>query len=36
VTTLSVGTYAPTLDERVATLRTVADALEASGLGEST
>ena len=34
VTTLSVGTYAPTLDERVSTLRTVAEALEASGLGE--
>jgi len=34
VTTLSVGTYAPTLDERVAALRTVADALDASGLGE--
>jgi alkanesulfonate monooxygenase SsuD/methylene tetrahydromethanopterin reductase-like flavin-dependent oxidoreductase (luciferase family) len=35
VTTLSVATYAPTLEERTATLRTVAQALEASGLGES-
>jgi F420-dependent oxidoreductase-like protein len=33
VTTLSVATYAPTLDERVATLRTMSEALEASGLG---
>jgi F420-dependent oxidoreductase-like protein len=33
VTTLSVATYAPTLEERVATLRTVAEALDASGLG---
>jgi len=36
VTTLSVATYAPTLDERIATLRTVAEALEESGLGDST
>jgi alkanesulfonate monooxygenase SsuD/methylene tetrahydromethanopterin reductase-like flavin-dependent oxidoreductase (luciferase family) len=36
VTTLSVGTYAPTLDERIATVRTMAEALDASGLGEST
>jgi alkanesulfonate monooxygenase SsuD/methylene tetrahydromethanopterin reductase-like flavin-dependent oxidoreductase (luciferase family) len=35
VTTLSVATYAPTLEERTATLRTMAEALEASGLGES-
>lgn len=34
VTTLSVATYAPTLDERVATLRTVAEVLDESGLGE--
>ncbi len=34
VTTLSVSTYAATLDERVACLRTVAEALDASGLGE--
>jgi F420-dependent oxidoreductase-like protein len=34
VTTLSVGTYAPTLEERVSTLRTMAEALDASGLGE--
>ena len=34
VTTLSVATYAPTLDERKATLRTVAEALDASGLGD--
>ena len=35
VTTLSVATYAATLEERAATLRTMAEALEASGLGES-
>jgi F420-dependent oxidoreductase-like protein len=35
VTTLSVATYAATLEERTATLRTMAEALEASGLGES-
>ncbi len=35
VTTLSVATYAATLEERTATLRTVAQALEASGFGES-
>jgi F420-dependent oxidoreductase-like protein len=34
VTTLSVATYAPTLEERVSTLRTMAAALDASGLGE--
>jgi F420-dependent oxidoreductase-like protein len=35
VTTLSVATYASTLEQRVSTLRTVADALDASGVGES-
>ena len=35
MTTLSVASYARTLDERVATLRTMAEALDASGLGES-
>jgi F420-dependent oxidoreductase-like protein len=35
VTTLSVASYAPTLQERVATLRTVAEALESTGLGTS-
>ena len=34
VTTLSVASYAGTLDERVATLRTVAEALDAAGLGD--
>ncbi len=33
VTTLTVATYAGTLDERLATLRTMADVLAASGLG---
>jgi hypothetical protein len=32
VTTLTVATYAGTLDERLATLRTMAEVLEASGL----
>ena len=34
VTTLTVATYAGTLDERLATLRTMADVLAASGLGD--
>jgi hypothetical protein len=34
VTTLTVATYAGTLDERVATLRTMAAALTASGLAD--
>jgi F420-dependent oxidoreductase-like protein len=34
VTTLSVATYAPSLEERTATLRTMAEALDSSGLGE--
>jgi alkanesulfonate monooxygenase SsuD/methylene tetrahydromethanopterin reductase-like flavin-dependent oxidoreductase (luciferase family) len=34
VTTLSVATYAPTLDERLTTLRTMAEILDASGLGD--
>jgi len=34
VTTLTVATYAATLDERLATLRTMAEVLEASGLGD--
>jgi F420-dependent oxidoreductase-like protein len=34
VTTLSVATYAGSLDERLATLRTMAEVLDASGLGE--
>ncbi len=34
VTTLAVATYAASLDERVATLRTMAEALDASGLGD--
>jgi F420-dependent oxidoreductase-like protein len=33
-TTLSVASYAGSLDERVAALRTLAEALDASGLGE--
>ncbi|MDQ1247435.1 MAG: hypothetical protein QG597_1805, partial [Actinomycetota bacterium] len=33
VTTLTVGTYAPTLAERVATLRTMAEVLDEAGLG---
>ena len=32
VTTLTVGTYAPTLDERVSTLRTMADIVAKAGL----
>jgi F420-dependent oxidoreductase-like protein len=34
VTTLSVATYAATLEERIATLRTMAEVLDASGLGD--
>jgi F420-dependent oxidoreductase-like protein len=34
VTTLTVATYAGTLDDRIATLRTMADVLAASGLGD--
>ena len=34
VTTLTVATYAGTLDERVATLRTMGELVEAAGLGE--
>jgi F420-dependent oxidoreductase-like protein len=34
VTTLSVASYAGSLDERVAALRTLSEALDASGLGE--
>jgi len=34
VTTLSVATYAASLEERVATLRTMAEVLDASGLGD--
>jgi F420-dependent oxidoreductase-like protein len=34
VTTLAVASYAPTLETRVATLRTVAEALDESGLGD--
>jgi len=34
VTTLTVATYAGTLDERLKTLRTMAEVLDASGLGE--
>lgn len=34
VTTLAVASYAGSLDERVATLRTMAEALDASGLGD--
>jgi F420-dependent oxidoreductase-like protein len=34
VTTLSVATYAPTLEERIATLRVVGEALDLAGLGE--
>jgi len=34
VTTLSVATYAASLEERVATLRTMAEILDASGLGD--
>ncbi len=34
VTTLTVASYAGTLDERIATLRTMAEVLDASGLGE--
>jgi F420-dependent oxidoreductase-like protein len=34
VTTLSVATYAGTLEERVATLRTVTEALDRAGVGE--
>ena len=32
VTTLSIATYAPTLDERIATIRTMAELLDESGL----
>ncbi len=35
VTTLSVATYAATLEERMATVRTMAELLDESGLGES-
>ena len=34
MTTLSVASYAGSLDERVAALRTLSEALDASGLGE--
>jgi F420-dependent oxidoreductase-like protein len=34
VTTLTVATYAPSLDERLNTLRTMAEVLDASGLGD--
>ena len=34
VTTLAVASYGGPLDERVATLRTMAEALDESGLGE--
>lgn len=34
VTTLTVATYAGSLDERIATIRTMAEVLEESGLGE--
>jgi F420-dependent oxidoreductase-like protein len=34
VTTLTVATYAPSLDERLNTLRAMAEVLEASGLGD--
>jgi hypothetical protein len=34
VTTLTVATYAGSLDERLATLRTMAEVLAASGLGD--
>ena len=34
VTTLSVATYAASLDERLTTLRTMAEVLDRSGLGE--
>jgi F420-dependent oxidoreductase-like protein len=34
VTTLSVASYAGSLDERIAALRTVSEALDASGLGD--
>ena len=34
VTTLTVATYAGTLDERLATLRTMAEVLADSGLGD--
>jgi F420-dependent oxidoreductase-like protein len=34
VTTLSVATYAASLEERVATLRTMSEVLDASGLGD--
>ena len=35
VTTLSVASYAGSLDERVAALRTLAEVLDESGLGSS-
>jgi alkanesulfonate monooxygenase SsuD/methylene tetrahydromethanopterin reductase-like flavin-dependent oxidoreductase (luciferase family) len=34
VTTISVATFAPDLEGRIAVLRTMAEALDASGLGE--
>jgi F420-dependent oxidoreductase-like protein len=34
VTTLTVATYAETLDQRLSTIRTMAEVLDASGLGE--
>jgi F420-dependent oxidoreductase-like protein len=34
VTTLTIGVYAATLEERLATVRTMAEALDASGLGD--
>jgi F420-dependent oxidoreductase-like protein len=34
VTTLTIASYAGTLDERIATLRTMSEVLDASGLGE--
>jgi hypothetical protein len=34
VTTLTIATYAGSLDERIETLRTTAEVLDASGLGE--
>jgi alkanesulfonate monooxygenase SsuD/methylene tetrahydromethanopterin reductase-like flavin-dependent oxidoreductase (luciferase family) len=36
VTTLSVASYAGSLDERVAALRTLAEVLDESGLGDAT
>jgi hypothetical protein len=34
VTTLTIQTYAPTLDERLRAVRTAAEALDHSGVGE--